>query len=305
MRTVLLIIGLLTMGWLVYNRRRVIASIPMLQAIAASLVGGSQPSELGPLIAALYSSLTDKSRRTWWTRTYHVTGEGWTILAAPADAGILASAIPAVEADLNAALRDNAHRHRIVVEAPLKIRGVLSDESMVIGRPQLHPDEVFLGVARTANSSSSRTTVLSGNPRALNPRADRAATWEMPTKHAATIGETLVASVTSARLWPVGPRAGDDPIAVPEAGVVLGRSADLGVGRIVSRTVSGHHAELHRKGDAWIIKDLGSRNGTFLGARRVNQAKIQSGDVIGLGRHVRLRLIFGEQPLEFTVRDNA
>lgn len=283
MNTILLIVGMLAIGWLIYNRRRVVTGIPVLRALATSLAASGRPGELAPLIAALYSSITDRSGRTWWTRTNHISGEGWTIVAAPADAAILARSIRAVEADLNAALRDNAERHRIVIDAPLRIRDVVSESDVAIGRPRLRPE-----------------LTASGSPRAPagTPRTRLSALSEAPTKLAETIGETFAASPTSVQLWPIGPGAGQDPIVVPSAGIILGRSTDLDVGRIASRTVSGHHAELRSEGEIWVVRDLGSHNGTFLGARRVDEAKVQSGDVIGLGRHVRLRLIIGEQPLE-------
>lgn len=297
MKTILLIAGLITAGWLVYNRRRVVASVPMLRALVTSLVAGGQPGELAPLIAALYGSIVDKSRRTWWTRAHHVSDQGWTIVAAPADAAILAGSIGAVEADLNAALTDNADRHRIVIGAPVRIRGVVSDGGVVVGRPQLRPE------AATSQSRPAAAPPLarSATPSAAStPRTNLDTKWETPTKLAATIGETFVTSPASVRLWPIGQSAGSDPIVVPAVGIVLGRSPDLGVGRIASRTVSKHHAELRREGEAWVVRDLGSRNGTFLGARQIDQSRIQSGDVIGLGRHVRLRLTIGEQPLKST-----
>jgi S1-C subfamily serine protease len=46
---------------------------------------------------------------------------------------------------------------------------------------------------------------------------------------------------------------------------------------------SGHHAELVREGRVWRIRDLGSSNGTFVNGARVSEARLSSGDRIGLG----------------------
>jgi hypothetical protein len=305
MDTILLIAGVLAVGWLLYNRGRVVAGVPFLRALTASLHASGRPGELAPLIASLYDSITDRSRRTWWTRTHHVGGEEWTIIAAPTDAALLAGSIRAVEADLNAALRDNADRHQIVIEAPVRIRAVQPDHHVAIGRPQLRSESVgapgSIGAqgspkAAPAPRAGTVRSTAGGTATAVRTSKTSSATdgSQAPTKLAATIGETLVASSSRARLWPISPDVGQDPIVVPDAGIVLGRSADLGVGRFTSRTVSGRHAELRRVGETWVIRDLGSHNGTFLGARRVEEAKVRSGNVIGLGHHVRVRLVVGE-----------
>lgn len=50
---------------------------------------------------------------------------------------------------------------------------------------------------------------------------------------------------------------------------------------------SSTHAEIVREGDSWLVRDLGSTNGTFVNDRRVrSQAWIQSGDEIAFGNVV-------------------
>jgi DNA-binding CsgD family transcriptional regulator len=54
--------------------------------------------------------------------------------------------------------------------------------------------------------------------------------------------------------------------------------------------VSRVHAVFERLGDAWCVRDLGSRNGTFVnGGRIIGERALHSGDEIVLGR---LRLLF-------------
>ena len=48
--------------------------------------------------------------------------------------------------------------------------------------------------------------------------------------------------------------------------------------------VSGRHAELSFDGRDWIIRDLGSSNGTFIGGERVSVRAIRSGENVQLGR---------------------
>jgi pSer/pThr/pTyr-binding forkhead associated (FHA) protein len=57
-----------------------------------------------------------------------------------------------------------------------------------------------------------------------------------------------------------------------------------------SEGVSRVHAAFERFGDTWIVRDLGSRNGTFVnGSRIIGEHALHSGDEILLGR---LRLLF-------------
>jgi V8-like Glu-specific endopeptidase len=49
------------------------------------------------------------------------------------------------------------------------------------------------------------------------------------------------------------------------------------------REASGHHAELRREGGAWVVVDLGSRNGTFVSGRRVEREAVRSGDELSFG----------------------
>ena len=47
--------------------------------------------------------------------------------------------------------------------------------------------------------------------------------------------------------------------------------------------VSWRHAVLRVDGDAWIIEDLGSTNGTFLGPQRLDRIEISAECVVRLG----------------------
>ena len=63
--------------------------------------------------------------------------------------------------------------------------------------------------------------------------------------------------------------------------------------------MSTHHARLSRSGDGWIIEDLGSMNGTMIGALRIKKRPLEDGDGLVLparvpnegvlSRHIRNR----------------
>lgn len=67
--------------------------------------------------------------------------------------------------------------------------------------------------------------------------------------------------------------------------LLFGRSAACDV-RINEARVSGEHARLRWTGSTWEIRDLGSKNGTFVGGKRLaagDCAPLLVGDTIGLG----------------------
>ena len=48
-------------------------------------------------------------------------------------------------------------------------------------------------------------------------------------------------------------------------------------------SASRHHAEIHRKGDKYIIKDAGSDNGTFVNNDKIKEIELQPGAIIKMG----------------------
>jgi len=79
---------------------------------------------------------------------------------------------------------------------------------------------------------------------------------------------------------------------LPDAMALLGRdSRQL---PLDDNTVSRRHAELHPSNKGWLVKDLGSSNGTYVnGQRVVNTYMLKPGDQIRVGRSL---LVFGAQP---------
>ncbi|MFV0133009.1 FHA domain-containing protein [Streptomyces sp. HMX87] len=64
----------------------------------------------------------------------------------------------------------------------------------------------------------------------------------------------------------------------------IGRDPASGL-RLNHETVSRVHAELRRQGGLWVLRDLGSTNGTTVNGRRViGAAVVREGDQIGFGQ---------------------
>lgn len=58
-------------------------------------------------------------------------------------------------------------------------------------------------------------------------------------------------------------------------------------------TVSRKHAAFIRDGEGFLIRDLGSLNGTYVGKERVDEAHLQSGQEVQIGKY---RLTFHQHP---------
>ncbi|WP_084960857.1 FHA domain-containing protein [Thermoactinospora rubra] len=66
----------------------------------------------------------------------------------------------------------------------------------------------------------------------------------------------------------------------PGQRLVIGREGDV---VIVDARVSRHHVEIFFQGGRWLLRDLGSRNGTYLGERRVFEVEVTGGCAVRLG----------------------
>lgn len=95
-----------------------------------------------------------------------------------------------------------------------------------------------------------------------------------------------------------------DGTVVPVPGrMVVGRSASCGL-RLTDRAVSGEHAVLAWAEGAWTLRDLGSRNGTFVNGERVGPGigrKVAVGDVLGFGTPAGFHLVDSGAPAPVAV----
>lgn len=77
----------------------------------------------------------------------------------------------------------------------------------------------------------------------------------------------------------------------PKPVIRIGRSIDNDV-ILYSAVVSRHHLEIRFIGSDWVLVNLGS-NGTFVGGKRVNKARVEDGMIIRLansGPKIRIRI---------------
>lgn len=78
--------------------------------------------------------------------------------------------------------------------------------------------------------------------------------------------------------------------------MTLGKAADVGIVLGGDPTISGVHAVVERYGDHWSIRDLGSRNGTFVNGEKIwGERRLRPGDEILVGR-TRLTYSADSQP---------
>jgi hypothetical protein len=90
------------------------------------------------------------------------------------------------------------------------------------------------------------------------------------------------AKAMSARLVVVDGDANGSVIALDEPEYLVGRHSDSSL-QISDPGVSGFHCRIFRTGDAYVIEDLKSRNGTWVNGNRVTHATLRPGDELRLG----------------------
>ncbi len=75
---------------------------------------------------------------------------------------------------------------------------------------------------------------------------------------------------------------GDKVFPLDKPVTTIGRSIDHDV-ILIDRKVSNCHAEIHRQGPVFVIRDLGSTNGTFVNGIQIAEAVLSLGDEVTLG----------------------
>lgn len=108
---------------------------------------------------------------------------------------------------------------------------------------------------------------------------------EAPQAQAASAG----ASYTATLILTSGSQSGMRLALSPDSPITIGRSGDCGL-VLEDDFASGRHARLHADGSGWILEDLGSTNGTFVGDQRITGAvRISPGTRITVG-HTNMEL---------------
>jgi pSer/pThr/pTyr-binding forkhead associated (FHA) protein len=80
---------------------------------------------------------------------------------------------------------------------------------------------------------------------------------------------------------------------------VAGRSTDADI-FLDDVTVSRRHAEFLRSGDQFVVRDVGSLNGTYVNRERVEEAILRADDEVQIGKY---RLTFHPQGQAATTSD--
>lgn len=72
--------------------------------------------------------------------------------------------------------------------------------------------------------------------------------------------------------------------------ILVGRHEDCDV-VLKHQSVSAHHCQLHRSAEGkWSVKDLGSKNGTWVNGVQVRETEVAIGDELWFSKHRRFRL---------------
>jgi pSer/pThr/pTyr-binding forkhead associated (FHA) protein len=80
-----------------------------------------------------------------------------------------------------------------------------------------------------------------------------------------------------------GANAGET-VSLDAAPILVGRGSDAAI-RLDDDYVSTRHARIASSGDQWFVEDLGSTNGTYIGAQRLTQpTTLQLGSRVRIGK---------------------
>jgi len=75
-------------------------------------------------------------------------------------------------------------------------------------------------------------------------------------------------------------------VPLKETGVLLGRNPECTL-VLDDDFASGRHARIFRRDDRWLVEDLGSTNGTFLGPTRLTQpTPVEVGSTVRIGKTI-------------------
>ena len=83
------------------------------------------------------------------------------------------------------------------------------------------------------------------------------------------------------QLVPVG---GGDPIPMLKKQLLVGRRESCDV-VLRFENVSAHHCKLYVQSGYWYVKDQNSRNGTKINGVRVDEKRVDPGDILSVAKH--------------------
>ncbi|MFN2538438.1 MAG: FHA domain-containing protein [Mycobacteriales bacterium] len=138
--------------------------------------------------------------------------------------------------------------------------------------------------AGEGSSDSTSTISLAGLEGALDSGAG--AEVETSDEHASGVAESLPPG-SALLVVKRGPNAGSRFLLDADV-TTAGRHPDSDI-FLDDVTVSRRHAEFHRDGGGFVVRDVGSLNGTYLNRQRIETAALAGGDEVQIGKY---RLVF-------------
>lgn len=161
---------------------------------------------------------------------------------------------------------------------------------MLAGAQLIEPAEVATGMVRAALSHGSMDNVSVVLLKATDRPVDspRTVQYEVGALAAASRQPVVLGWLTFLE----GARRGE--VLALEASTVIGAQPDCRI-VLTEDYASGRHAELLRAEHGFVLRDMGSTNGTFVNNVRTERANLIDGDTIRIGRTA---MVFKSQRLE-------
>ncbi len=250
--------------------------MPVLRSLENKIAGAIEGtfnrvfrSEVRPLeIARKLAREMEEHRYPTLSRTY-VPNE-YRVFLSPRDRERFASYEDALIDELAGYLLEHARRERFALLSSPLIEfetderlglGEFGIETAVVEPEEQPPPPAYAAWPGAESEQVGHTMVFSASQRHAAP----------PTQAPAIRRQRALVIYNGRRLM-VGPH-----------GATLGRSRESDI-VIEDQNVSRRHAELRPRGEAWVVSDLGSTNGTRLNGRPVRAAEpLAPGDEIELG----------------------
>ena len=85
--------------------------------------------------------------------------------------------------------------------------------------------------------------------------------------------------------------------------MTIGRSVDCDI-VLPKRQVSRYHARIERDDGGYLLRDLGSKNGTYVNAKRINNARLKAEDWVQFGPFAALLEEVEEQDVNLAITVN-
>jgi FHA domain len=264
------------------------------------IVPPKQSLSVGWIVAELFDSIRTKSQRLQFLGITIVPDE-LVLVGSEKTINFAARYIPQVTEELNARVGRVGHRMSwatVTITIPeLVVDETLYDDELFVFAPEDVPKGLIFPArlqdlsAHTATTKGT-TSVRRASVSTSTDTAQAADPDPGPAKASAGKTSTEGPSPTYHPLRFIPSLLEYNTIVVKDDGnFTFGRDAAQSEVVLDHECVSRQQFRIRKVGkDAYELVDLASTNGTFLNGQRVMQAIVRSGDIIGIGSEIRLRL---------------